>query len=202
MLFRYLQLKDRFQTTISGWMAAYEEIEPAMNLYFASKSGAHPFIDGKFLSLAQCLETYHRRSSSQLEMPEEEYSSLLSSLLVACEPKWKSLIEGKLKFENELSLRKRLKKVLEPVSSYFGDEKSITYLINKIVDTRNYLTHYPEELESKTADDQELRKLCLKMEAIFQMHLLSRIGITQEEISTIVKNNRQLRYKLNMDYGN
>lgn len=196
MLFDYGQVAGDLDKILVNWLNAYEHIEPALNLYFASKSGAHKYLEGKFLSLAQGLETFHRRSSKEKTMPEGEFNDLVGRLLEACTPARKDWLESSLKYANEISLRKRLRKMIEPFKSYYGGPRDREKLITGIVNTRNYFVHYDKNLEGKALSGAELWEVCMKMEGLFQLHLLKEIGFTSAAIEGIVKSNGQLSWKL------
>ena len=95
-----------------------------------------------------------------------------------------------------MSLSKRLSKLLSPFRSFFGNRKENKSLVRKIVVTRNYLTHFNEDLKNEAAQGRELWKLCCKMEALFQLSFLKLIGFSDEHVVKIVKNSYQLRNKI------
>ena len=97
---------------------------------------------------------------------------------------------------NDLSLRNRIKRIIEPFNDIIGARKKQEELINSIVDTRNYLTHYNPKLESKAAKGADLSTLCRKMELLFQLHFLQLIGFSREQIDSIVANCRGLQWKI------
>lgn len=196
MLLQFPQIRDRFSTIISSWLQAYEEIEPSMNLYFSSRTGAHRFLNGRFLAMAQCLETFHRRASSETMMDAKEYDSLVKTIVESCPEERRDWLSGRLSHGNEVSLRKRLNKIIGVFEDALGGKKVTSRLINLIVNTRNYFTHYSPDLEAKAADGGDLWSLCMKMEFIFQMHLLKRLGLTEDELSEILKTNQNLQFKI------
>ncbi|HOW53627.1 MAG TPA: hypothetical protein PLR60_03145 [Syntrophorhabdaceae bacterium] len=196
MVFRYGQIGNKLGKILSKWLDAYERIEPAFNLYFASTSGAHRYLESKFLSLAQAIETFHRRTFEETTMPGTEFSELVAQLLLACPQSRKEWLEGLLKYANEISLRKRLKKMIDPFKSYFGTARDRNALIGNIVNTRNYLVHYDKSLETKSLTGVELWSVCMKIEGLFQLHLLKLLGFSGDEIEAIVKNHGQLASKL------
>ena len=62
---------------------------------------------------------------------------------------------------------------------------------------RNYLTHYDETTTGKRATgSDELFELYEKLEALFQLHLLSLIGLDAPAIDSIIHGNRGLRRRL------
>lgn len=81
MLFRFGQIKEDAERIVNNWFDAYDEIDPALNLYFSTKTGAHKYLDGKFLALAQGLETYHRRISNEKLMGEKIFIKLTEKLI-------------------------------------------------------------------------------------------------------------------------
>ena len=98
---------------------------------------------------------------------------------------------------NEINLGKRIKKIIEPFKAQIGNGKVRSKLIRNIVNTRNYLTHYSENLELEAVKGVNLWELCQKMEAIFQLHLLSQLGFSSTEISNILSSNYKLEQKIN-----
>lgn len=196
MLFRFEQIREDAERIVNNWLDAYEVIDPALDLYFSIKTGAYKYWEGKFLALAQGLETYHRRTSNEKLMDEAVFKELTENLIKQCPEKNKEWLSGRLKYGNELSLRQRIKNIIEPFKKSIGTNKKRDKLITTIVDTRNYLTHYDESLESKAASGRDLLLLCLKMEAIFQLHLLQVLGFTQEEVQSVFDHSDELQKKL------
>jgi hypothetical protein len=196
MLFTFGSIKDNAQQVFNNWISAYEYLSPAFGLYFSTKTGAQRYLDGKFLALAQGLETYHRRTSTETLMEPESFKTLVSSVLDGCPDEHIDWLKGRLKHGNEINLRKRLKKIIEPFKDHLGTRKERRKLLGKIVSTRNYLTHYSESLEGESAKGRELWNLCLKMEVIFNLHFLNVVGFTDDEISGVVENCHPLKRKL------
>ncbi|MEG4104510.1 HEPN domain-containing protein [Microcoleus sp. S13_C5] len=196
MLFRFDQIREDAERIVNNWFDAYEEIDPALNLYFSKKTGAYKYFEGKFLALAQGLETYHRRTSNKKLMDEAVFKELTENLIKQCPEENQKWLSGRLQHGNELNLRDRIKNIIEPFKEFIGTSKERKKLINTIVDTRNYLTHYDESLESKAASGRDLWLLCLKMEAIFQLHLLQVLGFTPAEVQSVFDDSDELQKKL------
>jgi hypothetical protein len=197
MLFNYDAIKTNVPSIINKWLNAYETLSPTLNLYFSTKIGAQKYIEGKFLALAQGLETYHRRTNDEKLMDEEEFKSLVDAVKENCPEEKIEWLEGRLMHGNEINLGKRLKNIIEPFKEHLGTSQERKKLLRKIIDTRNYLTHYSEELKSKSAEESELWLLCQKMEAIFQLHFLRVIGFSDDEIKNVIENCYPLKSKVN-----
>lgn len=196
MLFRYGQIRDDAERIVNNWFDAYDEIDPALNLYFSTRTGAHKYLDGKFLALAQALETYHRRTSSEKLMDDNVFKELTERLIKQCPEDSQKWLSGRLLHGNEINLGRRIRGIIEPFKTLFGTNKERSKLIRRIVDTRNYLTHYDKPLESAVAGGRDLWLLCLRMEAIFQLHLLQVLGFTKEEIKSVFDDSDELQRKV------
>jgi len=196
MLFRFEQIENDAERIINNWFDAYDEIDPTLNLYFSTKTGAHKYLEGRFLALAQGLETYHRRTSKMKLMDEDAFKKLVSALIEQCPDENKEWLSGRLRHGNEVSLSRRIKSIIEPFKELFGTNEEREKLIRAIVDTRNYLTHYDQSLEAVVVKGKELWMLCLKMEAIFQLHLLQILGFNQSEVKTVFEKSHELQQKL------
>ncbi len=196
MLFRYPAIKARAEQILNNWLQIYEKIEPALNLYFGVTTGGLRYLDTKVLALAQGLEIYHRRTSDETRIGNADFEKLRETLETQCPEEHKNWLSERLNYGNELSLRQRIKRIIEPFNEFMGDEDQRDTLIRNIVDTRNYLTHYDKSLESRAANGEELLRLYYKMEAIFQLCLLQEVGFTQPEIKSVLDKSNNLRKKL------
>ena len=60
MLLGFAKIQNDAEEKIKNWIGLYEQIEPALDLYFLAKMGAQPTLTARFLALAQGLEVCHR----------------------------------------------------------------------------------------------------------------------------------------------
>ncbi|RPB36191.1 hypothetical protein CYQ91_19210 [Vibrio diabolicus] len=197
MLFNFKVIHHNAESVFSNWISAYEQISPAINLYFATITGAQKYLDGRFLALVQGLETYHRRTSSDKLMDTKVFEELVGNLLEHCPSEHRDWLNKQLFHGNEISLNKRLRLITKPFKHYLGSNKEVDKVLRKIVDARNYFTHYDQRLEGETATGVELVYLCDVMELIFQLHLLKVIGFTDDEIKEVITKQTTLRRKIN-----
>jgi hypothetical protein len=197
MLFSFRAIKSDARQVFNNWINAYEDLAPALGLYFSTKTGAHKYLDGKFLALAQGLETYHRRTSTETLMEKAPFEILVAEVLKGCPEDHVDWLKGRLAHGNEINLGKRLKRIIEPFKNHLGNSGERAKLLRKIVDTRNYLTHYSESLKEASASGSDLWVLCQKMEVIFNLHFLKVIGFTDKEVNHVIANSQPLIRKMN-----
>jgi hypothetical protein len=198
LLFGFSAIRGRSSDVIGAWLVAHERLVPAMNLYFSAQAGAHSYLNSRFLSVSQAIETYHRRTFKETNLPPADFSALLQTLVKAAPGPHREMIESRLTYANEPSLRLRLRQLVGSFVDYFGDVKAQKAFIDLVVTTRNYFTHYDERLAEAAAHGQELWDLCAKLEALYQLQLMKEIGFSESMIAEVVKENRSLRMKLNL----
>ena len=192
MLFEFEKIQDKAETIINNWIKGCEQSGTVFHLYVWAQRNAYPYLEARFLSLVQGLEIYHRGISDEKEMDEAEFEQLVENLIKQCPQGKEKWLEGRLRYSNQVSLRKRITRLIEPFKDLFGNKEKRKKLINRIVDARNDLTHH--HLEREDIDD--LWVLCQKMEALFRLLFLQMIGFSQEDIRSIVWDCNELRQTL------
>jgi len=190
MLFTFEDISNRFEIFLRNWFKKADLLEPIYNLYFGTFYNPRMFLEHRFLSLAQAVESYHQRVFGGEYLPDEEYKPVYEALVKAI-PSWivedfRSSLKKRLKYGNEYSLRKRLKEIFDKYSdilSRFIENKE--NFIERVVDTRNYLTHWREGLKEHAAQGEELYHLTQKLKMILEICLLAELGFNSEEIKDL-----------------
>ena len=196
MLLPYPNIADQFPKMLNQWMEVYEKYEPALDLYFTALYGKILHLEVKFLLLVQGLEALHRRESNGTEFDRQEFEQLCEIVINSAPQSKQEFLRGRLHYANEISLRKRLKKMFKQFSGFFEFGGRMKSFISGIVDTRNYLTHYSSDLQSSAVKGKNLIFLNEKLEALFQLHLLRLMNLNSDEISEIANNHYSLKVKL------
>ena len=196
-LISFQEMAHGIHEYLPRWLERYEEYEPTFNLYFAVAANRHMHLEGGFLFLVHGIESLHRRSSSETQMPAEEFNSLLESILQSTPAARRRWARERLRYANELSLRSRIKQMVTPFNDLFGTESARTAFISRVVSTRNYLTHYDEGIKNQAVTDAgELLRLHSKLEALVQLHLLRLLEIDNDHIREMATRYPPLRRKL------
>ena len=199
MLFKYKDKQNCVESLINKWIENYEQIAPALDLYFLAKTGTLPTLNMRFLALAQALEAFHRNTSAEMHMDKAECKEICKKMIEACPEEHRDWFRPKLQRANELTLKNRIEKLIEPFDCFIDNERK-PRLINSIKDTRNYLTHpdSDSDLESRAAKGEDLILLCLKMNALFRLQFLKLIGFNEQEINDIVDKCTRLKGECNL----
>jgi hypothetical protein len=191
-LFEFCDIRDNCENMLNIWIDLYHN-NPALSLYFLYKNKNNSFWESKFLALSQALETFHRRTNNDTYMNKTLFKEISDDIvnLVNKQYEQKEWIENKLKYANEITLRQRIKSLIKPFDELL-ENKQQKRLINFIVDTRNYLTHYDEELKHKAALEINAYHLCQITEIFFKLIILNKLGLTKEQIDNIINNNKRV----------
>ena len=196
MLFRFSDIHSNAERVINKWIESYKQYEDAFNLYFLAQLKLQPSNTTKFLTLAQCLEVYHRKTYDDKYMEDDEFRKLRKGLIKQVPKSDRNWFGQRLKFAHELTLKDRIRKIVEPYEGFIGEE-NVSQLIDYIVDSRHYYTHYNPDLELKAAKGQNLYILCLKMEMLFELCFLELMGFGEEKINSI----KRLREKCELPFS-
>ena len=193
MIFSYPEVEGQIEEILANWLRSYEVFDPALDIYFTTMSNTSQYLEVEFLERVQGIETLHRRSSPETEMPEAEFAGIMDSVLASCPRERREWLKVRLTYANEFSLRRRLRNMIEPFGRFFGDNKQQSAFIDKVVVTRNYWTHFDSQIEAKAAKEQELWELTARLKALFQLHLLKLIGFDNMRIEQILQGHSNLQ---------
>lgn len=209
---------------IDKFLTDYDELKPVVEL-FLSNIYQPPFLaQNRFINLIQALETFLRRKRPGSYLTDEiskEFSSKLKEVYKTFFAEFKDelkkskitspapaedldglkhlyeKLKGGLPYINEKSLRSRIKKVFKSLSP--GERDLISddaqKLISKAVDTRNYLTHFTEELRAKSLTGLELYKASEGLKILIILLLMSELDIDETARIKLIKENPALQFK-------
>jgi len=190
MLFTFRDISGKFESILKNWLEKAEMLKPVYDLYFGTLYNPRMYLQHQFLSMIQAVEAYHRRKFEGKYLSDEDYEpiqgrfkDIINKLDV--DASFKDALKSRLKYGNEYSLRKRLKdlfvKCRDITQNFIKDEDNF---INRVIDTRNYLTHYDKKLRN-IADGKDLYYITQKLKIILQICLLYELGFTKEEIKSV-----------------
>ena len=192
MLFTFKDISGRFESFLRKWFEIVDLLEPIYNLYFGTLYNPRMYLEHRFLSLIQAIESFHQHIYEGEYLSDENYKKVYDALVNAIpsgvKTDFKESLENKLKYGNEFSLRKRLKEILDKyqeILNVFIENKNT--FIEKVVDTRNYQTHHDEDLKERSTSGKELYRLTQKLKILLEICLLTELGFSSEEIKGLYK---------------
>jgi len=184
MLFTLNDILGDFRDYLGHWLEKADRLEPVYNLYFGTLHNPNMYLQHEFLSLAQAMESYHRRVFNNRETADEEHAERIKCIIEATREKYRDWLIRKLEHSNEPTLRKRLTetcdKFSEIVDSFIPDR---AVFINKVVATRHYLTHYDPRRRPSAADRSEMYYLTETLKILVEVCLLGELGMDNRRIN-------------------
>lgn len=188
------------------WIAAYDAIETPSQLALnvLNSKGLWPHVE--FLSLMQALEGFHRAIHMGQYVSREEYEAVALSLNNAI-PKnvkadLKDSLKARIRYGNEVSLRKRLDELVAPLSDVL--RKPILGESGKIprtwIDTRNYYTHWDENSRNSILQGRELHQAHVRIRHLLRVLYLRFVGIPESAIVRSLENgNSEAQYLIQIN---
>lgn len=199
--------KGNVENIFKKWFDFYEYFE----LYYSIDNTMNaPTL---FLTYAQIIEGYHRRSYDGIYVEEEKFKKLGQRLYKCIKEskeindlnitksekgKLKEKIHNSINFSYEYSLKDRLIELFNELYQYnkfkeilkkYSDEDGVKAIdeFSKIVKaSRNYYTHYGTK-EKEVVEGKELIELNNALEIIINLIILRNLGFSKKEINEITK---------------
>lgn len=192
------------------WFELYDSVAMASQLALSVLNSKDLWLHVEFLTLMQALEGFHRATMPSLYTSEKEYDPIRQALNNAI-PKnvasdHKDALKSRIKYGNEISLRKRLDALVERLpltlrKYILGGDGTVP---RSWVETRNYYTHWDEDSRSLVLDDIEMHRAGVRMRHLLRVLYLDLVGIPYSAIAKSLNNacdNSQYLIQLNnMEY--
>lgn len=193
-LFSLRDIEGMERECFRNWFTKAEWLAPVCAIYFGILYNPSKYLDFNFLALIQALEAYHRRATDETDLPASEHEARMKAILGTAPDPHRQWLSEKLQYSNELSLRRRLKR-LSAKFSFLLDElvSDRKATINSINDNRNYLTHYDKKLALHTARGGRLLYLVEVLKLLLQACLLWELGFTEVKIKEFLSRSRTVR---------
>lgn len=195
----YGSISKHLELYLRNWFDLVENLAPTYDLFFGTMYNPHLYPSHAFLSLAQALESYLSRTSDNKIMPVEMFEEPLSRMLEIINDvpeEYRQQFKPKVRLGmNRKSFRTKLKELFEEYGGLFSsfvDDKD--KFIGKVVDTRNYYTHYTPELEARTAKLTDLPFLSQNLRFILIAILLKEIGLDNKLIDLALR--KYMRFRI------
>src|SRR5699024_508008 len=153
MLFTFEDVRSNFENIFNNWFKKMSELKNVYNLHLGNFFNKNT-VETKFLNAIQALEVYHRTQGHGKLFSDEDKNAYLhtvnESIKDVLPDKIKKEINKSLKHLNEYSLNKRLKDIIrnlndDTITFLFGSRKKGKHFAYRLVNSRNFLTHYDEE---------------------------------------------------------
>ncbi|MDR3125808.1 MAG: hypothetical protein LBU20_01940 [Candidatus Nomurabacteria bacterium] len=190
MLFKLSDVSNINQV-FYNWVGHYEKIHEIVETIILLRT-TYLSDEVRFTLIINALESVHRRYFNHTNQTDKDYKDRLDRITSRLETKDARFVKEKLKYGNEISLRQRLKEIID-ICEKHGIKRPDEQLVDQVVNTRNYLTHGDKELRPKTLGDFKIQQASNILAIYTKLVLLKILGIKDDELKNIVDNSAQLR---------
>lgn len=192
MLFNADDLGEQLGPMLDRWHTYRDRHAAVLSCYFATRFNEHLYTNHEFLFLAHALELYHQLNFPGNHQSPAEFEARIDAIVAAVpgETEW---LRARLGGANRLTLADRLRRLLEARHAVIGDLiPDAEKFVAAVRDTRNYYTHYDEDLRKKgrVAEGVDLMKLSVCMRALLEACFLSDLGAPEKAVKRVLKDDR------------
>ncbi len=203
MILPFPRISETIPNVLSLWFTKARHLRSVYDLFFGTFYNPGMYLQFQFLSLMQALESFHRVTKGGKYLSNEDWkpfrAKLANGISAELDSGHRESLKSRIKYGNEYSLRKRIGELLETL-----DEKTLSilsptvkYFTGVIVDTRNYLTHYDDELKDVALKNADLYWANQRLKILITILLLKEIGIQENLIIDSMRENNKIRQILN-----
>lgn len=179
------------------WFDQFEAFDSALQLFFTITSARKMFTNIRLLLAIQALEVFHRRTSGETVMAEQKFAEFTEAMVAAIpsdtEPEMREKLESLYRFANEPSLKQRLRSIVGSLTEAFGEAPGgfNGKFLRKLVDTRNYYTHFSVELSERTLDGEGMYWATRRVVLLLTLLFLQRLGVGADDIKPLLQRHRE-----------
>ncbi len=197
MIIPFPRISEDVERVLSLWFAKAQQLRSVCYLFFGTFYNPSMYLQFQFLSLMQALESFHRVTKGGKYLSDVEWKpfreKLANAIPAELEASHRESLKSRIKYGNEYSLRKRISELLENLDEETLSRLSPTekYFTGTIVDTRNYLTHYDDELKDVALKNADLYWAVQRLRILISILLLKEIGVQEKLIlNSMMENNK------------
>lgn len=182
---------------VQRWFDQFEAFDPALRLFFTITGARQMFTNIRLLLAIQALEVFHRRTSDQGILSGENFATFTEAMVGAIPddtaPDMREKLESLYRHANEPTLQQRLRSIVASLTEAFGERPGgfNSKYLRKLVDTRNYYTHFSEALSARTFDGEGMYWATRRVVLLLTLLFLQRLGLTADDIKPLLKRHNE-----------
>lgn len=181
---------------IISWLDFYKRFRHIFSLYFDSAHIGFQFPVSRFLNVMQAVESYHaeRKETPFVAARKNEFKKKKQTVIDCLQEKFSELGEWiKDEFSYFTVLRTRLEELITEAGSVMDIVGDHGLFISRVMDSRNYYTHYNPKKKTKAAVDMELSTMTEVLRLLLSFHILTSCGMEKDNAIKLLKERQYLR---------
>ena len=186
------KLGDNFEAIINNWFDKSEQLEFIVRSFTANLHGT-PYLEDSFIDSIRNLEVFARnfRGEQQADISKEEdinKQRVFDFINKNIDESFKKIFRNRLKYQRQDSdLRKKLLDLFTNVPGKIGKNKlteaSISSIVQKLYNSRNYYIHGDEKSKYKNlvTDFNEMYDLRTLCQEVLRFYIFQELGLEYDE---------------------
>jgi hypothetical protein len=170
---------------VQRWYALRAELAGAGNSLFATINRRFRALEVDLLSLLSVAEGYHRARFDSPVISEAEHKQAVEDMIDALPEHLQANYRKRLAYANEQTQRQRLKELFGNVEAVLPKTEGWSKLVNGLVQTRNFLTHWGDK-GNDVMETPDLIEALTKLEVVLRVNLMIDLGLNPTDIQTSV----------------
>lgn len=187
-LFHFAHLSKQFQNILPKWFSVNKMMLDAIHLTMDAHRNPEQSMHGRLLLLAHAVEVISRATTPSQYMPAADYKGVISALNGAIPANvhrdHRRSLESRIKYGNEFAFHKRIKLLIKSLTAPAQAIvcKDPGRFARGISDTRNYYTHFTDELRPKALTGAAEYWAAEKLLFLVRILLFKYLGIEEDLI--------------------
>ncbi len=182
----FKRIENDLEGILNKWFFLNEKIPGAIHLFAKSFKRKNKFEELDLLIIIKAIEGYHRGIfENEFRIPPESHTILVSKVLDSLpeleDQNFLAMIKDKVTYSNDLSLRNRLRKLIntlpENLQTFLYKDKA--KFIEKIINTRNYMTHYDETTKKEIFEGREALFVTNRLTCLLTILVYKELGFDE-----------------------
>jgi hypothetical protein len=207
LLFYLGHILNDFGTILDTWLSASPVLLDSIGLFMEGREFGGLNLNNHFVILCQALEVFSRATTSAKYMAEADYATVKAALEAAIpsgvSADHKASLKSRINYGDEFSLRKRVKELIltleaDTVKCVCKSAKSFE---DGLANTRNYLTHYTDELRPRALSGSDLYWASERAAMLIRILLLKHLGIPEATIRKHIGEHSRLMQYMHLYHG-
>lgn len=201
-LFHLAHLVDNFEPILRQWFSVDDTLLNSIHLTMDAQRNPDHSVQGRFLLLAHAVEVISRATTSSEYMSNSDYESVKNDLVAAIPSRvgsdHRASLKNKIKYGNEYSFHKRVKLLIESLPASAQDVvcRDPVAFARGVSETRNYYTHFTDELRPKALPPVPLYWASEKLSFLMRIVLLRYLNIPVELTVERMKEHHRLLQRI------
>lgn len=189
-LIKYSDISAIFADVVRKWFDLYQSLDQFIKLILRAFVDKYNWSSEKFMDAARAIESFHRMHHPNRIYTKEEIKQLREQIsTLAIDDKYKQMLNEKLNFAHEPTLKDRLLEMTQLYSLPYFDERvsNKESFVKTVRDWRNQFTHLDKNPVISASSIKELFDLTENINLLLFSAIATKIGVPLDKLDHSIR---------------